>query len=37
MELAMAMRDDGGSVREEDLRTVNLALQAVHKGTGSGK
>ena len=37
MEIAMAMRDDGGSVREEDLRTVNLALQAVHKGTGNGK
>ena len=36
MEIAMAMRDDGGSVREEDLRTVNLALQAVHKGIGKG-
>ena len=37
MEIGMAMQDDGASVREEDHRTVNLALQAVYKGTGNGK
>ena len=34
IEIGMAMQDDGGSVREEYQRTVNLALQAVYNGTG---
>ena len=34
----MAAKDDGESVREEgDHRMVDLALQAVHRGTGKRK
>ena len=34
----MAAKDDGESAREEgDQIIVNLALQAVYKGTGTGK
>ena len=38
MEIGMAAKDDGESVREEgDQRIVDPALQAVWKGTGKGK
>ena len=38
MEIGMAAKDDGESAREEgDRRIVDLALQAVCKGTGTRK
>ena len=36
MEIGMASKDDGESVREEDQRIVDRALQAVYKRTGKG-
>ena len=38
MEIGMAAKEDGQSVTQErDQRTMDLALQAVYKGTGKGK
>ena len=37
METGTAIKDYGETIREEDQRIVNLASQAVYKGTGDGK
>ena len=38
MEIGMAAKDDGESASQEgDQRIIDLALQAVYKGTGKGK
>ena len=38
MEIGMTAKEDGESMSQEgDQRMVDLALQAVHKGTGKGK
>ena len=37
METGTAIKDYGETMREEDQRIVNLASQAVDKGTGEGK
>ena len=38
MEIGMAAKEDGENASQEgDQRIMNLALQAVYKGTGKGK
>ena len=37
LEIGMTAKDDGKKLREGDKRILDLALQAVYKGTSKGK